>query len=217
MENAKIVGLTRGVIVLSIALAGTTRIATAQTETRTYETETREVQPAETQETRSYERRTYATRGPDSPARYTSSELAAGQWRSGADGGVLFNTPDDAAIAMNGHADYFIANNVSVGPLAQVAFTGDMFQFGLSGQGKYWIPLQGTNGRGKVALQSGVGFIHSDSGPSDTSWLVPIGIGYEHALNSGMDLTATTLINFTNLHNSGGADVMPGVSVGLKF
>lgn len=218
MEKANVLRLMCGVILLSIAMGGTSQIATAQTETRTYETEARESQPgdADVRETRTSQR-TYATRGPASSQRYASPELEAGKWRTGADAGLVFNTPDDTAMSFNTQADYFVANNVSVGPLAQVAFTGDMFQFGLSGQGKYWVPVPGTNGRGKLALQSGIGFIHSDSGPSDTSWLIPIGVGYEHALDSDMDLSATTLVNFTNLHNSGGADVMPVLALGLRF
>ena len=202
MEKANIVQLTRGVILLSIAVIGITRIATAQTAS---------------EEARTHETRTYATQSPKSTARYTSSELAQGQWRAGGETGLLSGTPDDTAMAFDANADYFVADNLSFGPLAQIAFTGDMFQFGLSGQGKYWIPMPGTNGHGKMALQSGIGFVHSDTGRSDTSWLVPVGIGYEYALDSGMDLTATTLVNFTNLHNGGGADVMPGLTFGLRF
>lgn len=150
---------------------------------------------------------------------YRSSELYAGRWSGGGGLGMLWSTPDGTAFAMNGNVEYFLSDHVSVGPLVQVAFTGDMTQAGLSGQGKYWIDLPGTGGRGKLNLQSGVGFMHADFLRNDTSWLVPLGVGYEYALSSGQSLTAAFLLNFTNLHTGAGtgADVMPGFTVGLRF
>jgi hypothetical protein len=133
--------------------------------------------------------------------------------------GILGSTPDDTALAINGNLDYFVNEQVSVGPLLQFGVTDDMTQVGLSGQGKYWIDLPGTGGRGKMALQSGLGFVHSDFRSADSSWLVPLGVGYEHAWESGRSLTASALVNFTNLHTGAGsgADVMPGFVFGMRF
>ena len=199
--------LIPGVILASLGMFSILSSVSAQTET------------ARTTETQSAETRTYATRGPESAVRYVSPELQQGKWATGGSIGWIGGTPDDSALALNARSDYFVADHVSVGPLAQFGITGDMFQFGLSGQGKYWIELPGTNGRGKLALQSGIGFVHSTFADGDTSWLVPIGIGYEHALDSGMNLTAETVVNFTNLHTGrgGNADVMPGIALGLRF
>jgi hypothetical protein len=149
----------------------------------------------------------------------TESELEAGRWITGASMGFLGGTPDDTALAINGNADYFIENNVSIGPLLQFGVTDDMFQVGLSGQAKYWIPLAGTQGRGKLSLQSGIGFAHADVLRNDTSWLVPLGIGYEHTTADGTNVTFTTFVNFTDLHPGPGAsaDVMPGMALGLRF
>ena len=149
----------------------------------------------------------------------SGSELSAGRWVGGGGAGVLGSTPDGAAFAMNGSAEYFVSDNVSIGPLVQVGFTGDQTLLGVSGQGKYWIDLPGTSGRGKLALQGGLGFAHADFRAGDTSWLVPIGVSYDYSLPSGMSLTATTLVNFTNLRTGAGsgADVMPGLTFGVRF
>ena len=120
---------------------------------------------------------------------------------------------------MNGQAEYFAADRVSIGPLLQMAFTDDLAQIGLSGQAKYWVDLPGTGGRGKANLQSGIGFVHADFNNSDTSWLVPMGVGYDYTLDSGVSLTGTVLVNLTNLHTGRGtgADVMPGFTFGVRF
>lgn len=149
----------------------------------------------------------------------SGAELQAGQWKAGGGLGFLGSTPDGTAFAVNGNMDYFVTDKVSIGPLLQLGVTEDMTQVGLSGQGKYWITLPGTEGRGKVALQSGLGFTHADFGQDDTSWLVPMGVGYDYTLNSGTSLNATALVNLTNLHTGtgSGADVMPGLMFGLRF
>jgi hypothetical protein len=147
-----------------------------------------------------------------------ASELQEGRISGGGGLGFLGSTPDGPAFAMNGNLDYFVNNRVSVGPLAQFAFTDDLSQVGLSSQAKYWLDVPGTQGRGRIALQSGIGFVHADLGRNDTSWLVPMGVGYDYTLNSGATLTATSLVNFTNLDTgAGSANVMPGVAFGIRF
>ena len=151
--------------------------------------------------------------------RYDTGEFDAGRWAGGGGLGFIGSTPDGTAFGMNGSVDYFLNEHVSVGPLLQLGFTNDMTLVGLSGQGKYWFPLPGTGGRGKIALQSGLGFAHADFRANDTSWLIPLGIGYEYTLPSGTTLNATSMVNFTNLHTGGGsgADVMPGLMFGVRF
>jgi len=168
------------------------------------------IPPARSQDPELPSRSSYAGAG---------AELQTGQWKGGGGLGFLGATPDGTAFGMNGNLDYFVNDNVSIGPLLQVGLTSHMTLVGLSGQGKYWINLPGTNGRGKLALQSGVGFAHADFRQNDTSWLVPIGLGYDYTLESGPSLTATALVNFTNLHPGGGssADVMPSLMFGVRF
>jgi hypothetical protein len=148
-----------------------------------------------------------------------AAEPRAGAWSGGAAIGFLGNTPDGAAFATNVHADYFLNRQISVGPLAQLAVTGDLFQFGFSGQGKYWLDLPGLDKRLKMNLQGGLGFLHADLYTSDTSFLIPIGVGLDYALNQQVSLTSTFLLNFTDV-NTGrrtDANVMPGLTFGIRF
>ncbi|MBI2884874.1 MAG: hypothetical protein HYY15_01730 [Candidatus Omnitrophica bacterium] len=147
------------------------------------------------------------------------SAEAPGRWSAGSSLGMLWSTPDDSAFTANGNVDYFLNDAVSFGPLLQLGFSDDLTLVGLSGQGKYWVNLPQTNGRGRLNFQAGVGFAHADFRGDDSSWLVPLGIGYDYAVKSGMSLTAAFLLNFTNLNTGGGtgADVMPGFAFGLRF
>ncbi len=148
-----------------------------------------------------------------------AEETRAGAWSGGAAIGFLANTPDGTAFATNFHADYFLNHQISVGPLAQLAVTGDLFQFGFSGQGKYWLDLPGLDKRLKLNLQGGLGFLHADLHTSDTTFLIPIGVGLDFALNQQVSLTSTFLLNFTDVDTGRGADtnVMPGLTFGIRF
>ncbi|MDH4188128.1 MAG: hypothetical protein OEV08_14145 [Nitrospira sp.] len=153
------------------------------------------------------------------PSPSHASELRQGTLTGGAGIGFLGNTPDDTAFAMNLNADYFIVPQLSVGPLIQFAFTGDLFQMGTSGQVKYWLSLPGVDSRLKVNVQGGLGFLYADRFKSDVSWLIPIGIGLDYALNNNLALTATFLLNFTDVNTGRGTDasVMPGLTFGVRF
>ena len=148
-----------------------------------------------------------------------AAEPQAGAWSGGAAIGFLGNTPDGTAFATNFHADYFLNRQISVGPLAQLAVTGDLFQFGLSGQGKYWLDLPGLDKRLKMNLQGGLGFLHADLHTSDTSFLIPVGVGLDYALNQQVSLTSTFLLNFTDVDTGRGTgtNVMPGLTFGVRF
>jgi hypothetical protein len=148
-----------------------------------------------------------------------AAEPRAGAWSGGAAIGFLGYTPDGTAFATNLHADYFLTREISIGPLAQLAVTGDLFQFGFSGQGKYWLDLPGLDPRLKMNLQGGLGFLHADHHRSDTSFLIPIGVGLDYALNQQVSLISTFLLNFTDV-NTGrrtDANVMPGLTFGVRF
>ena len=149
----------------------------------------------------------------------SAAQSRAGTWSGGGAVGFLANTPDDTAFAFNLNADRFFTREFSLGPLLQLGFTGDMNQVGFSGQGKYWIDLPETNSRARLALQGGVGFIHSDFFRDDTSWLIPIGVGLDFAVNQTIRLTADFLLNFTDLDTGAGtgANVMPGLTFGVRF
>ena len=146
-------------------------------------------------------------------------ETAHPTWSGGAGVGFLSNTPDGTAFAFNMHADRFVQRNVSLGPLLQLGFTGDLTQVGFSGQGKYWIDVPQTDNRAKLVLQAGLGFVHADFFRNDTSWLIPLGMGVDYALNRTISLTGTFLLNFTDLDTGPGThtNVMPGLTFGLRL
>lgn len=147
------------------------------------------------------------------------ADLKPGAWTGGAGLGFLSDTPDGTAFGLNLNAETFFAPNFSVGPLLQLGFTGDSSQVGLSGQVKYWIEIPNTAKRLKVTPQAGLGFVHNSFRKEDTSWLMPLGVGVDYALTDTLNVTATFLLTFTDL-NTGrgtGADIMPGLTFGVRF
>jgi hypothetical protein len=160
-------------------------------------------------------------------------ELRAGQWSGGAGIGFLGNTPDGVLeFAFHGHADYFIHERLSIGPLAQYAGAGNDFLFGLSAQAKYWWDIPGMAAT-RLVVQGGVGFVRAgikdtDSGIANTygSFLIPIGLGIDHAIGERVSVTADFLLNFTSLGEnvqSGGREfdlhtnIMPAFYLGVRF
>lgn len=170
------------------------------------------------------------------PAALVAAEVAeptAGQWSGGAGLGFLGSTPDGVLeFGFNGHADYFVINHVSLGPLVQYAGVGNDMIFGLSAQAKYWWDIPGSH-RARIVVQGGVGFVRAgiedaDSGVTDTStsFLIPLGIGLDYALSQRFAVTADVLLNVTSLGQTlraGGRDVdlhtnlMPGLYLGVRF
>jgi hypothetical protein len=148
-----------------------------------------------------------------------AAEMKQGAITAGAGLGLMGATPDGTAFTLNGRAEQFVTSNVSVGPMAQMAFTGGMFLLGVSGQVKYWNEIPDTAHRLKLTFQAGFGLVHAEVLESDTSWLLPIGVGLDYAISLQRSLTADLLLNFTNLENTPQhtAHVMPTVTVGLRF
>ena len=143
-------------------------------------------------------------------------------WSLGGTMGFLANTPDDTAFALNFHADANLNQHVSIGPLLQLGFTDDLTLVGFSGQGKYGIPVLEIDKRLKIMLQAGRGFVPADVGPSDTSFLIPLGVGVDYQINSGLAFTSDFLLNFTNLDLGRGrghddTNMMPSLTFGLRF
>lgn len=145
-------------------------------------------------------------------------ESSYAQWSPGASIGVLGSTPDGTAVALNAYADHHVGPRFSLGPLGQLAFTGDLFQIGVSGQAKYWLDTAWLLKGLKMNIQGGIGLVHANFLTADTSWLIPLGVGLDYPLTSEMGLTTTFLVNLTDLDTSGGsANVMPGFTVGVRF
>lgn len=142
----------------------------------------------------------------------------AGTFSFGAGLGFLANTTDDTAFALNAQGDYFIKRDLSVGPLVQLAFTGDLAQVGTSAQARYWWPVPGSP-LARLVFQGGVGVVHADHAHDDTSFLIPLGLSLDYEMNRDMSMTATFLVNFTNLDTGPGQDttIMPGLTLGVRF
>jgi hypothetical protein len=160
--------------------------------------------------------------------------VTPGRWSSGIGTGFVARTPDGIAeFALNGHADYFVAERFSLGPLAQYAGVGNDFLFGLSAQAKYWWDLPGTDHLAKLVVQGGVGFIRAgikdtDSGAANTygSFLIPLGVGVDYAVTPRVAVTADFLLNFTSLGETVRVDgrevdlhtnIMPALYLGIRF
>lgn len=118
--------------------------------------------------------------------------------------GLQGGTADGTAFAIGLHGDYFLTQNLSVGPLLQLGLTDDLTQVGFSVQAKYTFDLLEIPEL-KPHVQAGLGFIHADldrrPGPDedDTAPLVPIGFGAEYRLTPRASLSSTLLFNFTDL------------------
>jgi len=149
-------------------------------------------------------------------SRSEATETAPGVWTGGAAVGFLGNTADATAFAMNLNVERFFNRSFSVGPLLQFGVTGDMTQIGASGQVKYWMNLSREL---KLTAQGGVGFVHTDLRGNDTSFLIPIGVGFDYALNRNVSATATFLLNITDVDTgfNNHHHVMPGLTFGLRF
>ena len=153
------------------------------------------------------------------PSREGMLESKVGTWTPSAHAGIVFDTPDGTAPQFTGSVERFLTEEISIGPMVQTAFTGDLAQFGVSGQVKYWMDIADAVKDSALVFQAGIGFIHADVNSDDTSWLIPLGMGIDYALNEEQSLTADLLVSFTDLHTGRGsnADVMPAIMVGLRF
>ncbi len=136
--------------------------------------------------------------------------------------GFMANTPDHTAFAVALSGDYYLTNEFSVGPLLQMGFTNDLFLMGLTVQAKYTFDLGGVPNL-KPHVQAGLGFAYADFKPgggrsdSDTSYLIPFGLGAEYRLTNSLSLDGTVLFNLTNLDVRGSENFFVSVLFGAKF
>ena len=142
-----------------------------------------------------------------------SMEPRAGMWSAGAAMGVIGDTPDGTAFALDLYADRFLDPAISIGPLLQIA---NFTQVALSAQFKYWLDVRLPNPDAKLNLQGGLGFIHAEG---DTSYVIPLGLGIDYPLDRNVSFTITLLLNFTDLDAGLGSGVhlMPSLVMGVRF
>jgi Outer membrane protein beta-barrel domain len=155
-----------------------------------------------------------------------------GQWSGGAGVGFLANMSDGPEFGLTGHADYFLTQRLSVGPLVQYAGAGNDIVVGVSTQARYWWNIR-ASGKAKLVVQGGIGFAWADIEDTDsgaagtyTSFVIPVGVGLDYAVTGRVAVTADLLLNFTSLGEhvrAGGREVdlhtivMPGLFLGVRF
>jgi len=136
--------------------------------------------------------------------RVQSADQRAGRYIFGAGLGLQANTPDGIAFVLGFSGEYYVTQGLSLGPLLQLGFTGDLFQFGLSYQAKYTFDLKEIPAF-KPHIEVGIGFVYADldrgrrRSENDISFLFPLGIGAEYRLTNSISLDNTFLFNFTDL------------------
>jgi hypothetical protein len=136
-------------------------------------------------------------------------ERRTGRITLGVDAGPMIGSIDGGAFEVAVSGDYYTSPNLSFGPLAQLAFTDDLTQIGLSGQLKYTFDVP-PGSRFRPNIQAGLGFVYADNDNAlgrskrDTSYLIPVGAGFEYKVQAGFYISTTALLNFTNLDNSNG-------------
>ena len=160
------------------------------------------------------------------------SDPRPGRWSGGAGVGFLANTPDGPEFGLAGYADYFVAPRLSVGPLVQYGGVGNDVVAAVSFQAKRWWSIL-ARGNARLVVQGGIGVIVADitdadtgAADTDTSFVVPLGIGVDYAVSPRVAVTADFILNVTSLGevvSAGGrqvdlhTNVIPGFFLGVRF
>jgi hypothetical protein len=134
-----------------------------------------------------------------------------GSWEVGGSAGL---TADPGLAALQGLVNYYITDEIAVGPLAQYEFGNYNFIFGFSGMVKFsGILADSTVVRpyGEV----GVGFaefkVHDVfNGDLKTTYLFPVGGGMEFKLADKLSLDANALLNISQ-------KVYVGIFIGVNY
>ncbi len=117
---------------------------------------------------------------------------------------LIYTQVNFTAFALGFSGDYYITQGFSIGPLPQWGFTGDLIQFGLTGQAKYTFDLKEIPAL-KPHIEAGIGFIYADldrnlgRDEDDVSFLIPLGLGAEYRLTDSISVDTNFLFNFTDL------------------
>ena len=123
-------------------------------------------------------------------------------------------TVDPELAALQAAVNYYVNDEVAVGPLAQYAFDSHNFIFGFSGMVKFSGILADTSVVRPYG-QVGVGFaefkVHDVfDGDRKTTYLFPVGGGFEFKLADKLALDANALVNLSE-------KVYVGVFIGVDY
>ncbi|GEM_PF-1472242 len=133
----------------------------------------------------------------------------SGHWNLGGAIGLTFD-PDLVGVELG--VDYYVTNEVAVGPLIIAAMNGEDNIWGLSGQAKYSARLA-ENDVVRPYGHVGIGFINLDldhDRKTRTEFLFPIGGGFEFELNDDMTLDVNALFIISKITSA-------GLFVGIKY
>jgi hypothetical protein len=130
----------------------------------------------------------------------TASANRTGHFAFGFGFGPLLSTESGSILGLGFTGDYFLTNELSLGPLLQVGFDTNYSQVGLSAQIKYTFDLA-ANPMVHPNVQGGLGFINASDGRSQTDFLMPIGGGIDVEVAKHLFLNSTLLLNITGLHD----------------
>jgi len=133
-------------------------------------------------------------------AEETTTANRTGHFDFGAGIGPMLSTESGSILGLQFIGDYFLTNELSVGPLLQVGFDNGFSQVGLTAQVKYMFDLP-ANPKIHPNLQGGMGFIHASDGRDETDFLMPLGGGVDVQVAKHLFLDSTLLLNVTGLHD----------------
>jgi hypothetical protein len=135
------------------------------------------------------------------PAQDTTAPVdRTGHFAFGFGFGPMLSTESGSILGLGFTGDYYLTNELSVGPLLQVGFDSDYSQVGLTAELKYTFNLP-KNPKVRPNLQGGLGFIHTSDGRNQTDFLLPIGGGIDVEVTKHLFLNSTFLLNVTGLHD----------------
>jgi hypothetical protein len=107
--------------------------------------------------------------------------------------------------------DYYVTDEISVGPYFQIGGGSDNSYWGVSGQVKFSAALA-NNPNIRPYATIGIGFVELDLDKYDdpkTTYLFPVGGGMEFEINDMISIEGGTMFNITQ-------DTFGGLTVGLR-
>ena len=143
--------------------------------------------------------------GPAEPKSAISSR--SGYLSVGAAGGFMID-PDMGAGMVS--LDYYVTDEISVGPYVHLGGSGDNSYWGVSGQVKFSAALAGNpNIRPDGTVGIGVVELDVEDEDAETTFLFPVGGGLEFELSDVVSLDAGALFHVTE-------DTFGGLMVGIR-
>ncbi len=131
---------------------------------------------------------------------HSKAQAQQKKWELGTDIGFLAHTLDDTVFTLSMQGDYYVNNEVSVGPQLLISPVGDLTQITFAGMARYHIPI------GAISLVpfGGLGFVYADLergriNDDDISYILPLGTTAIFPVSQKFSLASTLLFTFHDL------------------